>query len=220
MKKLLVMTAAAGLLVVASIEEASARYRGGGFGGGFRGAGFGGGFRGVGIGGGYRGVGFRTAAIGGYGFRGARIGWGGARYLGGYGVARRVAWAGRGYYPYRYGYRRYGWGLPVAAGLGLVAASAYNNCWQYNGWQWVNVCYSPYGYGKATATATATATAMATATETATAITSSVERRGEDAEARAGCKPRGQRVQGAASPLRPRQPCLGAHHLIALLELR
>jgi hypothetical protein len=31
--------------------------------------------------------------------------------------------------------------------LGLVAASAYNNCWQYNGWQWVNVCYSPYGYG-------------------------------------------------------------------------
>ncbi len=30
MKKLLVMTAAAGLLVVASIEEASARYRGGG----------------------------------------------------------------------------------------------------------------------------------------------------------------------------------------------
>ena len=157
MKKLLVLTAAAGLLALASIEEASARSRGGGFAGGFRGAGVGGGFRSVGIGGGYRGAAFRTAAIGGYGYRGARLGAGpryvgmpgGARYLGRYGVGRRVAWAGRGYYPYRYGYRRYGWGLPVAAGLGLAAASAYyyDSCWRYDGWQWVNVCYGPYGYG-------------------------------------------------------------------------
>ena len=148
MKKILIVTAAAALLAVVSIDEASARFRGGGFAGGFRGAGFGG-FRGAAIGG------FRGGAIGGYGFRGARLGlggaryiggWGGARYLGAYGVGRRVAWAGRGYYPYRYGYRRY-W--PIAAGLGLAAASSYsyyNSCWRYDGWQWVNVCYSPYAY--------------------------------------------------------------------------
>ena len=130
MKKLLLMTAAAGLLVVASIEEASTRYRGGG--GGYRGGV--GGFRAVGVGGGYRGAAFRTGAIG---YRGARVGYvGGARYVG-----RRVS----GYYPYRYGYRRY---APYAVGLGVAAATAYsyNNCYRYNGWQWVNVCYGPYSY--------------------------------------------------------------------------
>ena len=68
------------------------------------------------------------------GYRGARIGYvGGARYVG-----RRVG----GYYPYRYGYRRY---APYAVGLGVAAATAYsyNSCYRYNGWQWVNVCYGP-----------------------------------------------------------------------------
>jgi hypothetical protein len=75
--------------------------------------------------------------VGRYGYRGARIGYvGGARYVG-----RRVG----GYYPYRYGYRRY---APYAVGLGVAAATAYSydNCYRYNGWQWVNVCYGPYGY--------------------------------------------------------------------------
>ena len=161
MKKLLIVTAAAALLALASIEEASARSRGGGFGGGFRGAGVGGGgFRVLamgadiavmGIGGGYRG-----AAVAGLGDRGAEGL--GARYFGGYGAGRRVAWAGRGYYPYRYGYRRWAW--PVVAGLGFAAATSYyNNCWRYDGWQWVNVCYQPYGMATAT-TATATATGI------------------------------------------------------------
>lgn len=171
MKNFIVVTGAAMLLALMSIEDASARSRGGGFGGGgfrgagfggggfravgvgggFRGAGFGGGFRAVNVGGfrgagmvgGYRGAAFRSAAIGAPGFRGARIAWGG----------QRVAWAGRGYYrhgyyPYhRYGYRRYA--FPIAAGIGLAAASSYyyDSCWRYDGWQWVNVCYAPYGYG-------------------------------------------------------------------------
>jgi hypothetical protein len=126
MKKLLLMTGAAALLALVSIAEASARYRGGGVG-----------VRGAGFSGGYRGAAFRTGAVGRYGYRGARIGYvGGARYVG-----RRVG----GYYPYRYGYRRY---APYAVGLGVAAATAYSydNCYRYNGWQWVNVCYGPYGY--------------------------------------------------------------------------
>ena len=131
MKKLLVMTAAAGLLVVASIEEASARYRGAA-------------------------VVASVVALAVFALSASaavievrlfglvlsaivahRVGYvGGARYVG-----RRVG----GYYPYRYGYRRY---APYAVGLGVAAATAYsyNNCYRYNGWQWVNVCYEPYSY--------------------------------------------------------------------------
>ena len=158
MKKFLLLGASVALLSFAVIEEASAQrggggFRGGGFrggmvgggfrggmvGGGFRGGMVGGAYRGAAIGGGFRGMPVRAAAIGGYGYRGAG--------LGGYGYGRRVAWAGRPYYPYyRYGYRR-GWGWPVAAGLGvgLLATSAYyDSCWRYDGWQWVNVCYGGY----------------------------------------------------------------------------
>ena len=170
MRKFLLLGASVALLSFAVIEEASAQrggggirggggfrggmvgggfrggmvgggFRGGMVGGGFRGGMVGGGYRGAAIGGGFRGMPVRAAAIGGYGYRGAGLG------RGGYGYGRRVAWAGRPYYPYhRYGYRR-GWGWPVAAGLGvgLLATSAYyNSCWRYDGWQWVNVCYGGY----------------------------------------------------------------------------
>jgi hypothetical protein len=48
------------------------------------------------------------------------------------------------------GWRRgWGWGGPLAPatvgfGLGYYGSS----CWAWDGYQWVNVCYSPYyGYG-------------------------------------------------------------------------
>jgi hypothetical protein len=157
MKKFLLLGASVALLSFAVIEEASAQ-RGGGFrgggGAGFRGGMVGGGFRGATMGGGFRGGmvrgGFRSAAIGpgfrggvvGPGFRGARwagpgVGWRGRPFVG-----QRVAWAGG---PWR---RHRGWGWPLAAGLGfgLVASGAYyDSCWRYDGWQWVNVCYGPWG---------------------------------------------------------------------------
>jgi hypothetical protein len=92
-------------------------------------------------------VGPRAAAWGGRGFVGARYG----AWRGGYVGPRYAGW-GRGYWPYRrYGWRRgwgwWGYGWPVAAGLAVAAATTYDDCWRWDGWQWVNVCYGPYSYG-------------------------------------------------------------------------
>jgi hypothetical protein len=85
-----------------------------------------GGFRGVGFGG-IRG-GFVRPGIG-VGFVRPGLGW-------------RAGWGG-------WGWRR-GWGWPVAAGVAVGVAAAgwgYGSpCLAWNGWTWVNVCYSPYPY--------------------------------------------------------------------------
>ncbi len=148
MKKVL-LSLAAGLIVVAGFATSADAQRGRGGGPGFH-RGGGGGFVGV-RGGGFRvaGPGFRRAGfVGGPGFRRAGfIGgpghWGGRRWVGG---------------PRWWGPRRF-----VGAGIvaaGLVGAGAYyggygGGCrqWQVVGtpwgpqWQLVNVCYAPVGYG-------------------------------------------------------------------------
>jgi uncharacterized protein YfiM (DUF2279 family) len=59
-------------------------------------------------------------------------------------------WAGRRHVVHRHHFRRH-FGFPFAAGLAFAAAStyAYDSCLRWDGWQWVNVCYTPYygGYG-------------------------------------------------------------------------
>ena len=126
MKKLLLLGASALLFASLVVDEASAQR---GMGGGFRGGFAGGGFRAANVGG------FRGA-----GWAGRPVGWGG---WGG----RRVGWGG-------WGWRRgWGWGWPVAAGVGLgvglATAGYYGSCWRWDGWTWVNVCYTPsyYSYG-------------------------------------------------------------------------
>ena len=151
MKRAILFGAAVLSLALLMVEEASAQRRGGG--GGvrmagveFRGAAIRGpvGVRGAGVGyrggypGIYRGVGYgvRTAGIrGGYAVRGAawRPGWGAARPGWRWYAGRRV----------------WGWGLPVAAGIGLGYygySNYYNDCLAWNGYGWLNVCNQPYPY--------------------------------------------------------------------------
>ena len=92
----------------------------------------------------YRGVGpgTRTAAVRGGYVAGTR--WAGGRPGGWYGNR----WNGNRWY----GNRWRGWGFPVAAaavGLGYYGGYGYNDCIAWDGYQWVNVCYSNYyaGYG-------------------------------------------------------------------------
>jgi hypothetical protein len=63
----------------------------------------------------------------------------------------RAAGAGYGYYR---GYGRYGhygrglgwgWGFPLAAGL-AYGSYGYDSCLQWDGYNWINVCYDPYYY--------------------------------------------------------------------------
>jgi hypothetical protein len=147
------------LIGAVTLDEASAQR--GGFGGGFRGGvGIsGGGFRGVGVGGGFRGVGvgtpaFRTAGIGvgrtgfvgrpGFGFVGRPGIIGRPGFIGRRGFIGRpgLRWAG-GWRP-GWGWGL-GWGFPVLAGL--AAASYSTSCVAWDGFRWVNICYSPYPYG-------------------------------------------------------------------------
>jgi hypothetical protein len=169
MRKLWVLGASALLIAFSVIDEAAAQRGRGGGGGAFSG----GGFQGRAIGSGFRaGSGFRGAAIGG-GYRGRAIT--GGRYVGPRAGVRRASprWAGRRVGVARAGvagrrivrgarwggrrvwvsrrpaWRRnwWGWGWPVAAGFAFGAATAYSSCWQWDGYQWVNVCYQPYYYG-------------------------------------------------------------------------
>jgi hypothetical protein len=132
----------AALLLIASagFDEASAQ-RGRGFGGaGFRGGAMG--FRGgVGVGR-FGGVGVGVGRFGGVGV--GRVGWVGRP---GWGVGRPGwGWAGR---------PGWGWRYPVAAGIaaagyyGYYGSYPYSDCLAWNGYRWVDVCYSgysPYGY--------------------------------------------------------------------------
>lgn len=46
--------------------------------------------------------------------------------------------------------RGWGWGVPAAVGFGVgvaATAAAADQCWRWNGAQWVNVCSPGYGYG-------------------------------------------------------------------------
>jgi hypothetical protein len=65
-----------------------------------------------------------------------RPGWG---WAGRPGWRPGVRWAGR---PWRPGWG-WGWGFPIAAGI--IASGAwggyYDQCYVWDGWQWVNVCY-------------------------------------------------------------------------------
>jgi hypothetical protein len=116
------------------------------YGGAAMNRGYGGVYRGAAIspGGLYRGAPVRS----GYGsvYRGAAY----APYRGTYYRGARVAATGYGYYRGygrygRYGhYRRgWGWGFPLAAGL---AYASYDSCIQWDGYNWINVCYDPYYY--------------------------------------------------------------------------
>jgi hypothetical protein len=98
------------------------------------------GFQGPGV---YRGVGpgIRTAGI-----RSGYVGAVGSRWAG----VRPGIWRGNRWHGNRW--RGWGWGFPVAAaavGLGYYAGNSYyNDCIAWDGYQWVNVCYSGgYGYG-------------------------------------------------------------------------
>jgi hypothetical protein len=160
MKRFLLVGAAALLLAGVTADQASARGMGGG-GGGFArggGGGGGGGFARGGGGGGFArsGGGFAAprAMVGGGGFsRGAMVNRG---FTGG-----RVAqgnWGGRGWAGNGWRGHRFHRGFPfVAAGVGAgLALGAYgyydddydntsygygDQCTQWNGWAWVNVCY-------------------------------------------------------------------------------
>jgi hypothetical protein len=146
MKYLSLFGAAALLIASAGLDEASAQRGGRGFGGaGFRGGMVGGGFRGVGMGAGFRGAGFGP----GYAIRGA--GWRtGVVGRPGWGVGR-VGWARPGW---GWAGRRWGWGYPLAAGIAAAgyyygSGYSYDSCLAWNGYRWVDVCYSgyyPYGY--------------------------------------------------------------------------
>jgi hypothetical protein len=118
MKRLRLGVAAAGLILAFGlVDTASARVVG------FRG--------GVGIGR----VGFARpglgVGIGRVGFVRPGLGW-------------RAGWGG-------WGVRRgWGWGWPVAAGIAAGVATAGwgygSSCLAWNGYGWVNVCYTPYPY--------------------------------------------------------------------------
>src|SRR3954470_21487399 len=141
MKRWFVLGAAALMLGSLVADDASAQRRGfGGFGGGaVRMGNIGGGPMRM-AGPGLRG-GMGTVGIGGPGIRTAGLG----VRTAGLGVRSGVRYAGwRG----RWGGGR-GWGFPLAVGFGLgYAGSYYNDCLAWDGYQWVNVCYSPYyGYG-------------------------------------------------------------------------
>src|SRR5215475_3494699 len=82
------------------------------------------------------------ARIGGGAFHGGGMGIGGGAFRGGaLGFAGRPGWGAVG---------RPGWGFPLAVGVGLgsygYASSGYSDCLSWDGYQWVNVCYQPYGY--------------------------------------------------------------------------
>jgi hypothetical protein len=168
MKRVFVLGAAvlaASCLFAQDVFAQRGGFRGFG-GGGVRAAAIGGGFGGGGVraaaigGGGFRAAaigagGMRAVGIGAPGFRGVGIAGGPAiRRAGvigapgvigrpGLGVVRRpaVRWAG---------WRRgWGWGFPVAAGLAAAsyyayADAGYDSCLAWDGYQWVNVCYSGY----------------------------------------------------------------------------
>ena len=142
-------------LLAFTAESADAQRGRGGGGGGARMSGLGGarvgmagpGFRGAAIRGPgvgvYRGVGpgIRTAGI-----RSGYVGAVGSRWAG----VRPGVWHGNRWHGNRW--RGWGWGFPVAAaavGLGYYAGNSYyNDCIAWDGYQWVNVCYSGgYGYG-------------------------------------------------------------------------
>jgi hypothetical protein len=173
-KRLLAMGAAALVLAFVVSDQASAQRRGG-F-GGFSGVRSGSGFSGMRVGGaGFSGMrvgaagfrGFSGSAIRGtgVGYRGVRVATGargvgyGVRTAGirtaaigpgrpGWGVAGRPGWGG-----VRPGWRRgwggWGWGFPLAAAaIGAGYYGSYSSdCWAWDGYQWVNVCYDPYYYG-------------------------------------------------------------------------
>ena len=89
--------------------------------------------------------GIRTAAV-----RGGYVG--GTRWAGGVRPGYGNRWNGNRWYGNRW--RGWGWGVPVAAaavGLGYYAGGyGYDDgCIAWDGYQWVNVCYSDYygGYG-------------------------------------------------------------------------
>jgi hypothetical protein len=168
MKKLFLVGAAA-LVLTAFLPDVASAQRGGGMRGGvggFRGAAIGGGFRGGAIGGGFRGGaiggGFRGGAIGGFrggtigsGFRGAAIGSGFRGGIGGIrgpaiGSGVRVAGFRGGWRP-GWGWRRGGWGWPLAAGLAIGGLGYYSYpyyssyysdpCIAWDGYNWVDICY-------------------------------------------------------------------------------
>jgi len=174
MKRLIVLGAAALTLAFLIADEASAQRRGFG-GGGFQGGGMGGrgmavggmGGRGMAVGGiGGRGLavggmmGGRGMAVGGRSIGVAGVGLRGAGYgirtagVGGVGYGIRSAGVGGGLWRpgVRFGGRRGGWGYPLAAGIGIGLGyyggySGYNDCLAWDGYGWVNVCYSTYPYG-------------------------------------------------------------------------
>jgi hypothetical protein len=151
MKRMIVLGAAALTLAFLIADEASAQRRG------FGGGGFGGmGGRGMAVGG----MGGRGMAVGGRGIGVAGVGFRGAGYgirtagVGGVGYGIRTAGVGRGGGLWRPGVRfggwRGGWGYPLAAGIGLGyygGYSGYKDCLAWDGYGWVNVCYSTYPYG-------------------------------------------------------------------------
>ena len=153
------LIAAAIVLALAALRPdiASAQWRAGGFRGAMIGSGFG-----------RVGIGFRTAAIGSAFGSAWRPGWGWNRWNSGLGWRPGWGWrgglgwnAGLGWRP-GWGWRggwawRRGWGWPVAAGLALGAFSSYasyaspwyasdDQCWAWNGFGWVNICYQASGY--------------------------------------------------------------------------
>src|SRR5882672_7830699 len=142
MKRFLVSAAVTLLLASAWSDGASAQRHG--FGGGARLAGRPGwgavGRPGWGIAGG---PGWGIAGRPGWGI-GGRPGWGQ-----GWGVAGRPGWGRPGWAHAGWG-RRWGWGFPLAVGVGLgyygYASSDYSDCLSWDGYRWVNVCYQPYPY--------------------------------------------------------------------------
>ena len=150
MKRFLVSAAVTLLLASAWSDGASAQRHG--FGGGARLGG--GGFHGGGMrigGGAFRGGAWGLAGRPGWGAVG-RAGWGiggGPGWRPGWGVAGRPGWGRPGWAHAGWG-RRWGWGFPLAVGVGLgyygYASSYYSDCLSWDGYRWVNVCYQPYPY--------------------------------------------------------------------------
>jgi hypothetical protein len=167
--KILIGLAAATIISLAPMlaEQADAQRFGRG-GGGIGRIGIGGGVGRIGgWGGGIGRVGWGGARVGGLGWGGRGLGWGG-RGLGwggrafalgaGAGVARAAWWGGRpglrraawwgGNPGWRFR-RAAWWGGPLAFGLGVGALSYGSSCLSWDPYygQYVNVCYSNYGYG-------------------------------------------------------------------------